>query len=62
MFILSSCITIALKLRKLGGNGPHIAEKQFKQEFPFEYGFFMFTPRRDEFHVSLIFFTKNEIK
>jgi hypothetical protein len=42
--ILSSGVIIALGLRKLGGNGPHNVEKQFKHEFPFENGFFIGTP------------------
>jgi hypothetical protein len=36
MLILSSGVTIALKFKKLGGNGPHNVRKQFKHGFPFE--------------------------
>jgi hypothetical protein len=44
MLILSFGVTVLRKLRKLGGNGPHTVEKQFKHACPFENGFFIFTP------------------
>jgi len=50
-----SCLTTVLKLRKLGGNGPHNVAQQFNQAFPRENGFTRFSPSRDEFHESLIF-------
>ncbi len=53
--LLPSCLTIARKLRKLGGNGPHNVEKQFNHIFPRENGFVIFSPWTDKFHVFLIF-------
>ena len=53
-------MTIALGLRKLGGNGPHNVAKQFEHGFPLEKGFFLFPPRCDEVQVFLIFFFQNK--